>query len=174
MATPSHRSAQLVLSLATVLSFTPLHAQGAGPWSSCKTDSLSNYNCASYYSGTISLTSELKTPNGTETRSVVATVTAGRVVCRVKDATGNVFDAPGMLAAEHASTGSSGAYTIQVWCPGAKGERVSRNDSPAIDTYERQAADYATLTGKDAHDHPETDAANGVSGTETITWQLHR
>jgi len=174
MAPPSHRSGLLVLSVATVLASTPVHAQGGGSWSGCKTDSLANYNCASYYSGTVSLTSELKTPNGTETRSVVATVTAGQVACRVKDVEGAVFEGPGMLAAEHASSGTSGEYTLRVWCPEAKGQRVSRDDSPVIDTYEQQASDYATLAGKDTHDHPEADPANGVSGTETIAWQLHR
>lgn len=174
MAPPSHRSGLLVLFVATVLAYTPAHAQGAGSWSGCKTDSLANYNCASYYSGTVSLTSELKTPNGTETRSVVATVTAGRVACRVKDVAGSVFEGPGMLAAEHASTGTSGKYTLRVWCPEAKGQRVTRDDSPVIDTYEQQAGDYATLAGKDAHDHPDADPANGVSGTETIAWQLRR
>lgn len=79
-----------------------------------------------------------------------------------------------MLAAEHASTGTSGKYTLRVWCPEVKGQRVSRDDSPVIDTYEQQAGDYATLAGKDAHDHPDADPANGVSGTETIAWQLRR
>jgi hypothetical protein len=174
MVTPSHCSGLLALSVATVLAYTPVHGQGTGSWSGCKTDSLANYNCASYYSGTVSLTSELKTPNGTEMRSVVATVTAGRVACQVKDVAGSVFEGPGMLAAEHASTGTSGKYTLRVWCPEAKGQRVTRDDSPVIDTYEQQAGDYATLAGKDAHDHPDADPANGVSGTETVAWQLRR
>ena len=27
---------------------------------------------------------------------------------------------------------------------------------------------------QDSHEHPDADAANGVSGTETITWSLRR
>jgi len=174
MATPHCASIKLAPFLAIVLACAPVYGQSAVSWSGCKTDSLANYNCASYYSGTVSLVSELKTPNGTETRSVTATVTAGRVACRVKDAKGSVFEGAGMLAAEHASTGTSGKYTVRVWCPEAKGQAVSREDSPAIDTYEQQGGDYATLAGKDTHDHPDADPANGVSGTETVTWQLHR
>ncbi len=80
-----------------------------------------------------------------------------------------------MLVAEHASTGTAGGkYNIKVWCPEAAGERPTRGDSPIIDTYEQQASDYATLEGKDAHEHPDADPANGVSGTETIAWQLRR
>jgi len=151
-----------------------LQGQASGPWSGCKTDSLSNYNCAHYYSGTVSYSSELKTPDGTETRSITATVAAGKVSCKVKTPDGPAFDGPGMLAAEHSGTGTSGKYNIKVWCPESPGERPTRGNSPSIDTYEQQAADYATLEGKDAHEHPDADAANGVSGTETIVWQLRR
>lgn len=158
----------------TLQAHAPLRGQAAGSWSGCKTDSLSTYNCAPYYSGTVSLSSELKTPNGTESRSIVATVTAGRVACRVKGADGSAFEGPGMLVAEHAGTGNAGKYTIKVWCPEAAGTRPTRDDYPVIDTYERQAANYAALDGKDAHEHPDADAANGVSGTETITWSLRR
>src|SRR5689334_15929186 len=125
------RSAQLgllVLAL-TTLAPSPSLAQTAS-WSGCKTDSLSNYNCAQYYSGTVSLPSELKTPSGTEARSVVATITAGRVACRVKGPEGAAFDGPGMVAAEHAGTGNSGQYVIKVWCPEAAGARPSRGDAP--------------------------------------------
>jgi hypothetical protein len=38
----------------------------------------------------------------------------------------------------------------------------------------QRAANYATLEGKDVHEHPSTDAVNGVTGTETITWMLRR
>jgi hypothetical protein len=151
-----------------------LHGQATGPWSGCKTDSLSNYNCEHYYSGTVSLTSELKTPNGKETRSVVVTVTAGRVTCRVKEADGSTFEGPGMLSAEHGGTGNAGMYNIKVWCPEGSGKRPGRNDSPAIDTYDREAGDYALLEGRDAHQHPYADSANGVTGTETVVWQLRR
>jgi len=163
-----------VLALAALHLPGALHGQGSKLWPNCKTDSLSTYNCATYYSGTVSLTSQLKTPTGTENRSVVATVTAGRVVCRVTGADGSAFDGAGMLVAEHGSTMTSGEYVVQVWCPAASGQRVTRSDSPIMDTYKQQAADYATLTGKDAHAHPDADEANGVSGTETLAWQLHR
>lgn len=163
--------------LALVLSFdgpAALGGQAAGSWSGCKTDSLSTYNCASYYSGTVSLVSELKTPNGTESRSIVATVTAGRVTCRVQVDGGPAFEGPGMLVAEHGGTGNAGRYTIKVWCPEAAGARPTRDDHPMIDSYERQAASYAVLEGKDAHEHPDADSANGVTGTETVTWALRR
>jgi len=172
MATPVRRLVLLLLPLALIPAVLP--AQGSAAWSRCKTDSLSNYNCAQYYSGTVSLTSELKTANGTETRSVVATVTGGRVSCRVKGTDTPEFEAPGMLAVEHGSNMNSGDFKIMVWCPEAAGERSTRRDSPSIETYDQRAADYATLDGKDAHEHPDTDAANGVSGTEVITWRLRR
>jgi hypothetical protein len=174
MAPPFHRFGVLALALAALHTAGPLQAQGSKLWTDCKTDSLSTYNCATYYSGTASLTSQLKTPSGTENRSVLATVSAGRVVCRVTDADGSAFEGAGMLVAEHGSNMNSGEYVVRVWCPEAKGQRVKRSDSPIIDTYKQQAADYATLAGKDAHEHPEADEANGVSGTETLAWQLHR
>lgn len=158
----------------TLHGHTSLHGQATGSWSGCKTDSLSTYNCAPYYSGTVSLSSELKTANGTESRSIVATVTAGRVACRISGTSGPAFEGPGMLVAEHAGTGNAGKYTIRVWCPEAAGTRPTRDDSPVIDTYEQQAANYAALEGKDSHEHPDADAANGVSGTETIAWSLRR
>jgi hypothetical protein len=172
MATPVRRLALLLLPLVLIPSVLP--AQGSAAWSGCKTDSLSNYNCAQYYSGTVSLTSELKSANGTETWSVVATVAGGRVTCKVKGTDTPEFEAPGMLAVEHGSNMNSGAFKIMVWCPQAAGERSTRRDSPSIETYDQRAADYATLDGKDAHEHPNTDAANGVSGTEVITWRLRR
>jgi hypothetical protein len=170
------RSAQLGLLLLalTLHAPSPLRAQATTSWSGCKTDSLSNFNCAQYYNGTVSLSSELKTPGGTEVRSVVATITAGRVACRVKGPEGDAFEGPGMVAAEHAGTGNSGKYVIRVWCPEAAGAHPSRGDAPTIDTYDREAASYAVLEGKDAHEHPDADAANRVTGTETITWGLRR
>jgi hypothetical protein len=39
---------------------------------------------------------------------------------------------------------------------------------------DQQAADYTILDGKDSYEHPLTDEANGLAGTETITWQLRR
>ena len=162
--------------LALVLMQGPAHlrAQASGPWSGCKTDSLSNYNCAQYYSGTVTYNSELKTPNGTEVRSITATVNGGKVSCKVKTPDGPAFDGPGMLAAEHSGTGPSGQYNIKVWCPESAEGRPTRKDYPVIDTYDQEAADYAKLEGKDSHDHPDADAANGITGTETIAWQLTR
>ncbi len=171
---PLRRFGVLALTLAALHLPGTLQGQGSKSWTDCKTDSLSTYNCATYYSGTASLTSQLKTPSGTENRSVLATVTAGRVVCRVTEADGSAFEGPGMLAAEHGSNMNSGEYVVRVWCPEAKGQRVKRSDSPIMDTYKQQADDYATLAGKDAHEHPDADAANGVSGTETLAWQFHR
>lgn len=170
--TPLRRSVLLLLPVALIPSVLP--AQGSAAWSGCKTDSLSNYNCAQYYSGSVSLTAELKTASGTETRSVVATVAAGRVTCRVKGPDTPEFEAPGMLAVEHGSNMNSGTFKISVWCPEAAGERSTRRDSPSIETYDQRAADYTTLEGKDAHEHPDADAANGVSGTEVIAWRLRR
>jgi hypothetical protein len=153
---------------------TALQAQANASWSGCKTDNLSNYNCASYYSGTVTLTAELKTPDGTETRSITASVSAGRVTCRVKGPTDPQFDGPGLLAVEHGNTANAGEYTIQVWCPDAPGAKPSRDDAPAIDSYQRQATNYGVLEGKDQHEHPDADAANGVTGTEIVTWSLRR
>jgi hypothetical protein len=174
MPAPFHRFGLLALSLAALHPSGVLKGQGSPLWADCKTDSLSTYNCARYYTGTVSLTSQLKTSSGTENRSVLATVTAGRVVCRVTEADGSAFEGPGMLVAEHGSNMTSGAYVVQVWCPEEKGQRVKRADSPILDTYQQQASDYATLAGKDTHEHPDADEANGVSGTETLAWQLHR
>ena len=170
--TGARRLVLLVLPLALTPSVLP--AQGSAAWSGCRADSLSIYNCAHYYSGTVSLTSELKSANGTETSSIIATVAAGRVTCRVKPSDSPEFEAPGMLAVEHGSNMNSGAFKISVWCPAAAGEHVSRRDSPSIETYDQRAADYATLEGRDAHEHPNTDAANGVTGTEVIIWRLRR
>jgi hypothetical protein len=171
---PLHRFGVLTFALAVLHLPGTLQGQGSKLWTSCKTDSLSTYNCATYYSGTASLTSQLKTPSGTENRSVLATVTAGRVVCRVTEADGSAFEGAGMLVAEHGSNMNSGEYVVRVWCPEATGQRVKRSDSPIMDTYKQQADDYATLAGKDAHEHPDADEANGVSGTETLAWQLRR
>lgn len=151
-----------------------LHAQVSPAWSACKPDNLSTFNCASYYSGTVTLAATLKTPNGTETRTITATVSAGRVSCRVEGPSDPAFDGPGLIAVEHANTANAGAYTIQIWCPDAPGGKPTHNDAPAIDTYERQATTYGVLEGRDAHEHPDADAANGVTGTETVSWSLRR
>jgi hypothetical protein len=143
-------------------------------WSACRTDSLSSFNCASYYTGTMSLTSELKGSGVNQSRSVVATVQAGRVTCRVKGTETGEFEGPGMLAVELAGGVESGEYKISVWCPEGAGQRPKRGDAPAMETYDQRAGNYTTLDGKDAHEHPEADSANGLSGTETITWNLKR
>ena len=129
---------------------------------------------AGQYASTVTLTATLKTPNGTETRSISATVTAGRVTCRVKGPSDPAFEGPGLLAVEHGNTANAGEYVIQVWCPDAPGGKASGDDAPAIDSYRRQAASYALLEGRDEHEHPDADAANGVAGTETVTWSLRR
>ena len=92
------RHAALFL-LPLVLAQGPAHlrAQASGPWSGCKTDSLSNWNCAHYYSGTVSYSSELKTADGTESRSITATVAGGKVTCKVKSP-----EAAGLRRARHA------------------------------------------------------------------------
>jgi len=172
MATSVRRFGLLLFPFA--LAVAPLPAQVSGAWSRCNMDTLSTWNCASYYSGTVSLTSELKGPNVNQSRSIVATITAGRVTCKVKDPDTPEFEGPGMLAVEHGSTAASGKYKISVWCPEDAENRPTREDSPVIESYEQQATDYATLDGKDAHEHPDADAANGLTGTETITWRLRR
>ena len=167
------RSGVLLLVPATLFAL-PLAAQASGPWSACNMDSLSTWNCARYYSGTVTLTSELKGADFRQTYRVVATVTAGRVMCQVKGSEVGEFEGPGMLAVEHSSTMNSGRYSIDVWCPEEAGKRPTRRDSPLIRVMTQQAADYAVLTGTDPHEHPDADATNGLSGTETIEWALRR
>ena len=173
MATHPFCTSMLAMVLA-LQGYIPLRGQAPASWSACKTDSLSTYNCSSYYSGTVGLTSTLKTPDGSQSRSVAATITSGRVSCRVRAADGSAFEGAGMLVAEHAEASNAGKYTVRVWCPETAGQRLTRDDYPAIDTYEQVATSYAVLEGKDSHEHPDADAANGVTGTETITWSLHR
>ena len=146
----------------------------AGAWSGCKADSLSIYNCAQYYSGTVTYASELKGADLHETLTVVATITAGRVTCQVKGSEAGEFAGPGMLAVEHGSTANAGEFKINVWCPEAEGDRPTRGDSPLIQVMNQRATDYGTLNGKDSWEHPSADAANGITGTETISWQLRR
>jgi hypothetical protein len=43
-----------------------------------------------------------------------------------------------------------------------------------IKVYDQRVADYTTLDGKDEYEHPSADAANGLSGTETVTWRLRK
>ena len=151
-----------------------LAAQAPAAWSACRTDSLATCNCAQYYSGTVSLTSQLKNGDVTETLSIVATVTGGRVVCRVQDSEAGEFEGPGMLVVEHDNNTNAGGYDISVWCPEAEGERPTREDYPVIQVMKQRATDYGTLEGRDEHAHPSEDAVNRVTGKETITWRLRR
>lgn len=157
-----------------VLGPATLDAQVSGPWSACKGDTLSTWNCAQYYSGTLTLTTELKGSDFHQTLSVVVTVTAGRVTCQLKGSEVGEFGGPGMLAVEHENTANAGEYRIDVWCPEAAGTRPDRADDPLIKVMTQRAADYATLEGKETNDHPDADPANGVTGSETITWRLRR
>lgn len=150
------------------------HAQAAGAWSGCRADSLSIWNCAQYYSGTVSSASDLKGTDLHITMSVVATITAGKVSCHLKGSEIGEYEGPGMLAVEHGSTENAGKYIIKVWCPEAEGERVSRRDSPIIEVLDQRAADYRALSGTESYPHPDSDEANGLSGTYTSTWRLQR
>jgi hypothetical protein len=153
----------------------PLVAQGTSAWSTCKADSLSTWNCAHYYSGTVSIASDLRGTDLHETFSAVATITSGRAVCRIKGSEVGEFEGPGMIAVEHKATRMvGGGYEISVWCPEAEGERPTRRDAPLIKVYDQRVADYTTLDGKDEYEHPSADAANGLSGTETVTWRLRK
>ena len=169
------RLPRLLLPVLTLL-FLPrgVNAQAQGAWSGCKADSLSIWNCAQYYSGTVTYTSELKGADLHETLTVVATVTAGRATCQLKGSEVGEFEGPGMVVVEHGSTQNSGEFKINVWCPETEGERPTRGDSPLIQVMNQRAADYGTLNGKDSWEHPSADAANGITGTETISWQLRR
>jgi hypothetical protein len=163
----------LVLGVLSAALPQALQAQAAGQWA-CRADSLAGFNCAHYYSGTVTLTSEL-TGSVHQTRKIVATVTGGRVACRVSGSEVTEFEAPGMVAVVHEATlTAGGGYSISVWCPEEAGDRPHRGTEPQIKIEGQRAATYATLEGKDSHEHPEADAANGISGTETITWSLRR
>ena len=165
------KRAALMLALATIAH--PLHAQ-EGRWT-CRADSLSGFNCAGYYSGTVTLTSELRVGDARQTLRVVALVTGGRVRCQVDGSEVGAFTAPGMLAVAHEATRvAGGGYAISIWCPMSADERPRRGTEPLIAVMQQQAADYAVLEGRDEHEHPDADAANNVSGTETITWALRR
>jgi len=162
-----------VILLALAATTPRLHAQ-AGPWA-CRADSLSGYNCAGYYSGTVTLTSELRGSDLRQTFRVVATVTNGRVSCQVSDSEVGEFGGAGMLAVTHEAAGvPGGGYGISVWCPASEGEQPHRGDAPMIEIMRQRAPDYAVLEGRDEYEHPDADAVNGVSGTETITWSLRR
>ncbi len=163
----------LVILLALAALTHRLHAQ-AGQWT-CRADSLSGFNCAGYYSGTVTLVSELRGSDLRQTLRVVATVTNGRVSCQVSGSEVGEFGGAGMLAVAHeAAQVAGGGYSINVWCPASEGEQPHRGDDPMIVIMRQRAADYAMLEGRDEHEHPDADAVNGLSGTETITWSLRR
>jgi hypothetical protein len=164
-----------LLFLVTVLALAPsLPGQVPARWASCKMDSLTTWNCAQYYTGTVTLTSDLKGPDLHQTFRVVATVTGGRVSCQVKGTEVGDFEGPGMLALEPANTENSGEYSFSVWCPESADKRARRRDTPLIMIRDQRATNYAMLEGKDSYDHPDSDEVNGLSGTETITWALRR
>ncbi|HET9707843.1 MAG TPA: hypothetical protein VFP39_06035, partial [Gemmatimonadales bacterium] len=80
-----------------------------------------------------------------------------------------------MVAVTHEATLMvGGGYSISVWCPEEAGDRSRARTEPQIKIEGQRAASYTTLEGKDSHEHPDADAANGISGTETITWALRR
>lgn len=162
--------------LPAVLLLVPalLRAQVSPAWSQCKGDTLSTWNCANYYSGTVSLTSELKGTGIHETYSAVATITAGKVICHITGSEAGEWEGPGMVAVQHDNTGNGGDYAIMVWCPESDGEPPSRYDAPMLHVQHQRAADYAVLSGKDEYEHPSADAANGITGTETLSWQVRR
>jgi hypothetical protein len=119
----------------------------------------------------VCLSNELKGPDLRQTFRAVATITAGKVTCKVSGTEVGEFEGPGMLTVEHLTNMN---YNINVWCPEEAGKRPTRRQSPLIQVMKQRATDYATLVGKDPHEHPDTDAANGLSGTETIEWALKR
>ena len=156
-----------------VMLCSTLHAQAPGGWA-CRADSLAGFNCARYYDGTVTLTAELK-GSVQQSRRVVATVTGGRVTCKVSGSDVEEFEAPGVLAVVHEATQVvGGGYSVSVWCPEEAGGTPRRGTEPQIMIMKQRAANYATLEGKDAHEHPDADTANGLTGTETITWTLRR
>lgn len=163
----------LVLGMVSVALCPALQAQAPGRWA-CRADSLAGWNCAQYYNGTITLTSEL-TGSVHETHKIVATVTAGRVTCHVSGSAVTEFEAPGMVAVIHEATLTvGGGYGISVWCPEEAGDRPRARTEPQIKIQGQRAERYEALEGTDRHEHPNADAANGISGTETITWTLRR
>lgn len=164
----------LLVSFLVVALAPALPGQVSARWSACKSDSLSNFNCASYYTGTVTLSSDLKGANINQSLRIVATVTAGKVTCQTRGTETGDIDGPGMLFVEHENTENAGEYRISVWCPESAGKRPTRNDAPLIEIMDQQSRDYGTLEGKDSYDNPNSDEANGLSGTETVTWALRR
>ena len=169
------RLRRMLLASVLLLLPTSMNAQFISPaWNTCKGDTLSTWNCAHYYSGTVSLTGEIKGTGIHETNSVVATITAGKVVCHIKGSEAGEWEGPGMIAVQHDNTASAGDYQIMIWCPESEGDRLDRHEGPTIHVQHQRAADYAVLSGKDEYEHPSADSVNGITGTETMTWQLRR
>jgi len=153
---------------------SPLTAQAPGRWG-CMADSLSGFNCAHYYNGTVSWSSDLRGPGVNQTMRVVATVTGGRVSCSVAGTDVGEFEGPGMMAVTHEATQTTGGgYSISVWCPEAAGQPPRRRSEPLIKLAQLRTADYTTLEGRDSHDNPDADSTNRITGTETYTWALRR
>lgn len=69
-------------------------------------------------------------------------------------------------------TPGAGAYQIRVAC-GTNGE-PARFDHGASVTIDSVTADLTRLEGTQAYDHPQTDEANGVTGTMRVTWRLRK
>lgn len=137
-------------------------------------DSLATWNCASYYSGTVSFSTTLKGSGVNQATSVTAVVTAGKVVCTIKSTEDGDFQGPGMIAVTPDGQEKSGEYEFSVWCPESSGKAVKRRDTPLIHIQDQQAADFKLLAGKDEYDSPNADEANGLTGKESITWDLRR
>ena len=94
--------------------------------------------------------------------------------CTVASAGQPEFSGRGMIAVEHGNTENAGTYAIRIWCPTEPGTRPGRHDDPGITIEHQETANYARLIGKDSYPHPDTDEANCVRGTMTITWRLER
>jgi len=162
-----------LLGVVFVMLSSALQAQAPGRWA-CQADSLAGFNCARYYDGTVTMTAELKGSVQQSSR-IVATISGGRVTCKVSGTDVEAFEGPGMLAVVHeAAQVVGGGYSINVWCPEAPGDVMERGTDPQITIMKQRAADYATLEGKEAYESPSADAVNGITGTETITWSLRR
>jgi len=172
--TGSFRTRLLVWAALAAVSPAGLAAQRAPAWTACKTDSLSTYNCASYYSGTVTMNSTLKATGVNQFTVVTATVTAGKVSCRLKTEETPEFTAPGMLMVEHDNNQNSGGYEIKVWCPDEPGKRVTRDDYALIEVMKQESRDYTRLDGQESYEHPDADDVNGVTGTVTTSWHLER
>lgn len=167
--------ARPVLLAALVMApLAPLHAQVPARWSACRMDSLATWNCAPYYSGTVTLSSDLRGTGIHQALRIVATVTEGRVHCRISGTEAGEYEGPGMITVEPEGAMDAGEYEINVWCPDAADRPVSRRDSPGIRVMDQRTSNYAVLQGLDVHEHPDADAENGLAGTETIAWELRR